>query len=72
MIDAISSFVGSWLVDVLLAVVFYWPGWVVLRIVTFGRYPPQRKQPHNAVFVSVIGLAALLAALTIGYQLSGS
>ncbi|MBB4014942.1 hypothetical protein [Niveibacterium umoris] len=72
MIEGIFNFVASWLVEVLLTVVFYWPGWLVLRLVTVGRYPPRLEQPHNVVFVSTIGFAALLAALTIGYQLSGS
>ena len=72
MIDALFHFVGSWLIDVLLVALFYWPGWLVLRIVTIGRYPPGRKQPHDAVLVAVIGLSAVPAALTIWFQFSGS
>ena len=71
MIEAVFNFVSSWLVEVLLTVVFYWPGWLALRLVTLGRYPPRPKQTHNVAFVSTIGFAVLLAALTIGYQLSG-
>lgn len=68
MMDGIFKFVASWIVDVLLTAVFYWPGWLVLRVLTLGRYPPKRRQPHNVVFVSVIGLSALLVALTIAFS----
>ncbi|GAA5178313.1 hypothetical protein GCM10025771_17360 [Niveibacterium umoris] len=58
--------------EVLLAVLFYWPGWLVLRIVTIGRYPPARNQPHDPVFVAVIGLCAVLAAVTVWFHFWGS
>lgn len=69
MLDSVFSFIASWIVDVLLTVVFYWPGWLVLRVVTLGRYPPEQKQAHNVLFVSAIGASALLTALTVIYWL---
>lgn len=38
---------------------FYWPGWVMLRLLTLGRYPPAKGLPHNRFAV------ALLAAIVI-------
>ena len=65
--DSIFNFVASWIVDVVLTAVFYWPGWIVLRVLTFGRYPLGRKQPHNVIFVSVIGLCSCVAALIVSF-----
>lgn len=53
----------------LLMAVFYWPGWLSLRIVTFGRYPPARGVPHNRMAVATFGLAvpiALVSLLALG------
>lgn len=42
---------------VLLEKVFYWPGWLVLRIITLGRYPPQGTVEHNR---SAVGCFAIV------------
>lgn len=69
MIDAIlelcARFIHGFIVDVLLVGIFYWPGWLSLRIVTFGRYPPSRHQPHHVEFVAGMGLVAFLAGITL-------
>ena len=52
--------------DYLFGKVFYWPGWIVLRTLTLGRYPPPRSQPHNRGFVAAFGFA-LLVVLIGGY-----
>jgi hypothetical protein len=33
--------IAEFLLDVLLIGVFYWPGWLFLRVLTLGRYPPR-------------------------------
>lgn len=47
---------------------FYWPGWVLLRIITVGHYPPARGAPHyrHAVaLLAAVGTAnGLLLTLT--------
>ncbi len=60
MLDAIAGFVLDVLVDLVLYVLFYWPGWLILRILTLGKYPPPQSQPHNRLFVSGIPLVTLL------------
>ena len=69
--DAIAEIifrtVGEFVVDVLVVGVFYWPGWLILRIVTLGRYPPPQATPHNREFVATVALAALLAGVTVWY-----
>jgi hypothetical protein len=73
-VEVVARVVGQFVVDVVLVGVFYWPGWIILRMVTFGRYPPSQAQPHNREFVAVVALAVLLAGVTLhalgGLQLS--
>lgn len=63
--------VAEFLTDVLLEYVycrlFYWPGWLILRVLTFGRYPPP-LQPHNRYFVAGVPFVALLIAVTVYYS----
>ncbi len=51
-------------VDVLVVAIFYWPGWIVLRIVTLGRYPNPGSR-GNAEFVAACGLVSTLIALVV-------
>lgn len=54
-------------VETLFVGVFYWPGWLFLRIITVGRYPPTKSAPHSKEFVAIVGFAVFLAALTLAY-----
>jgi hypothetical protein len=40
--------VVQFVIEVLFVGIFYWPGWLILRVITIGRYPPQQSQPHSA------------------------
>lgn len=60
MLDAIISFV----LEAMLVGLFYWPGWLVLRLMTLGRYPRCAPSPHNEYFVATFGAATLLMAVT--------
>lgn len=55
-----------WIVIAPLALIafFYWPGRLILRSLTGGRYPPANWN-HNIEFVALIGLAIFIALLTI-------
>ena len=64
MLDAVFEAIFEFIFEKVLVGVFYWPGWLVLRVVTWGRYPPSRPDPHNETFVAVMGLATVLALLT--------
>ncbi len=48
----------------LLATVFYWPGWLLLKALSFGRYPPKGAK-HNVGFVITFGLAICIVAVGI-------
>ncbi|HEX5802028.1 MAG TPA: hypothetical protein VFY24_03315 [Azospira sp.] len=55
-------------VNVVLVGVFYWPGWIVLRVVTLGRYPPPRGSKHDPEFVAAVGVAARVTVLLVVYS----
>jgi hypothetical protein len=57
-------------IELLFVGIFYWPGWLILRVVTIGRYPPPQTQPHNREFVAGIAFAVFIAAVT--FHFSGS
>ncbi len=50
--------------EILLVGIFYWPGWVVLRILTLGRYP-RRRSLDDAGFVACCGGVATLIVLVV-------
>lgn len=57
------------LLDLVIERIFYWPGLVVLRVLTLGQYPPPAPKDHNKMFVATIGLLAFLTPPII-YALS--
>jgi len=52
-VEFIVGFFGSVLRSLFFYAVFFWPGWLVLNVLTLGRYPRLRK-PRRGVnrFVS--------------------
>lgn len=56
------------LAQIIFVGIFYWPGWVVLRTVTLGRYPPKKGTKHDPEFVAVVGLAFFIAILIAIYS----
>lgn len=45
--------IAEFLLNVVLIGVFYWPGWLFLRVLTLGRYPPRGGGKHDPEFVAV-------------------
>jgi hypothetical protein len=60
MFDAFAGF----LFEVVFYYLFYWPSWLVLRILTLGKYPPALPEKHNQMLVS--GMPTVLLAISIG------
>jgi hypothetical protein len=48
-----------------LIAIFYWPGRIILRLLTKGRYPPAGKEDHDVELVALIALAILLITISI-------
>ena len=63
MIDVVASV----LYELILYRLFYWPGWLILRVLTLWRYPPASPKPHNRLFVSAVPVALLFVVVTVRY-----
>jgi hypothetical protein len=63
-VRAIAQFIG----EVLFVGIFYWPGWVILRVLTLGRYPPSQSKPHNREFVAMVAFAVFIAGVTLHFS----
>ena len=59
-----------WIViaPMVLIAIFYWPGRLILRVVSKGRYPPSGNKTHNIEFVSLVALAIFLIVLAVIYS----
>jgi len=71
-LDAIAEVVvravGWLIVDVILTNIFYWPGWLFLKVLTLGRYPPSSSTPHKREFVAIFGFAVILVTVLVRVQ----
>lgn len=63
--DVIAEVVIKGIVEVIGVGIFYWPGWLTLRTLTFGRYPPKRGTPHSKEFVGACGFIAIVVSLLV-------
>lgn len=66
--EVVLRVVGNFIVEVLFVGIFYWPGWVILRVVTLGRYPPPQSRPHNREFVATVAVIVFLAGVTVYFS----
>jgi hypothetical protein len=51
--------------ETMLKLVFYWPGWLILRAITLNKYPPSQIEKHNRIGVALFGCVAILLAVAI-------
>ena len=63
-----AELITDFLVEYVYYRLFYWPGWLILRVLTLGKYPPPQTEPHNRIFVASIPLLVVLAAITVYYS----
>lgn len=58
-------FIGQFIVEVIAEIVLHKTGWLFLRLVTLGRYPPPDPRPYAEGFVIAAGIVvwAVIAAL---------
>jgi hypothetical protein len=50
-------------VDFLLGIIFYWPGWLMLRILSAGHYPPVQTEQHNRNAVGFFAIAVFIVTV---------
>lgn len=51
--------------EVIIVGIFYWPGWLLLRIITVGRYPPPIGKPHDQMAVGSFGFCVFPIVLIL-------
>jgi hypothetical protein len=60
------------LIDLILGAVAtaicYWPGWLVLRVLTVGRYPQPKGVEHNTGLVITFGMGVFIVTLGLIYS----
>lgn len=67
-VELLSSFGRVLVVDILFGTLFYWIGWSVCKIATFGNYPrPLESSNGNNrnIQLSLLGLAVCLASFLL-------
>ncbi|TVO57162.1 hypothetical protein [Denitromonas halophila] len=68
MLDAILEFATRFLVEFLFYTFLYGVGWVMLKAMTLGRYPPHPSQKHNRELVALFPVAAFFVGATIAFS----
>lgn len=72
--DAIAGFLGYILKLTLFELLFFWPGWAILKILTLGKYPkltqPGRsiKDYEDVQFVCYFGLFVTLPVFILAVK----
>ena len=68
MLEALFELVARFVVEFLFYTVFYGIGWVMLKTVTLGHYPPPQPAKHNEELVALFPIATLFVGLTLAFS----
>lgn len=68
MLDALFEIVGRILVEFLFYTVSYWVGWLMLKVITLGHYPPQKPARHSEELVAIFPIASLFVGLAFMFS----
>ncbi len=64
--ETVAGFAWQVLKQLVFSFVFFWPGWLVVKIITLGRYPrsihPARADWIDYEFLSFVGVASVIGA----------
>ncbi|MCC2957704.1 hypothetical protein LK542_18970 [Massilia sp. IC2-477] len=47
---------------------FYWPGWALLRVLSFGYYPPAQSTRHNRFAVALFAAISVMSVILIPFN----
>jgi len=67
LIRGIGRFVWYALSEIFFEITCYPAGKLILRIITLGKYPPQKGSSHSESFVSFIGLLGVFAVIVCAF-----
>lgn len=68
MLDALFELIAKFLIEFVFNTVLYGVGWVMLKVVTFGRYPPRPPQKHSEELVALFPVAILFVGLAVAFS----
>ena len=63
MFEAFAGF----LFEVVFFYLLYWPGWLILRIFSLGKYPPAPPKKHNQLLVSCVPIVLVALSIAVYY-----
>lgn len=69
-VEHVLGFIGFVLRQLAFVAVFFWPGWLVLNLLTLGRYPSVRKMKRDldymeAELIAVLGLLIIVGVVVL-------
>ncbi|MBB1604772.1 hypothetical protein A9977_32550 [Variovorax sp. UMC13] len=73
--DTLLALLARLFATVAFGFVFYWPGWAILKLVTWGRYPRRLRSAEgldDAHGISAIGFASCGLLVAIAWKLVAS
>jgi hypothetical protein len=66
--EAFARFLIDFIVEMVVVPVGYWPGWLVLKVITLGKYPPPKPKAHNKYAVAAVPYIGLIIGCTVYYS----
>lgn len=73
--DTLLALLARLFATVAISVVFYWPGWALLKLLTWGRHPRRLRSAEgldDAWGISLIGFASSGLLVAIAWKLLAS
>lgn len=68
MLDALFELLTRFVVEFVFYTVLYGIGWIMLKAITLGHYPPPRPGMHNQELVALLPVATLFVGLTLAFS----
>lgn len=68
MLNALVEVIVRFAMEFLFFTVLYGIGWAMLKVITFGRYPPKPPERHNENLVALFAVATFFVAITVAFS----
>lgn len=68
MLDGLFELLARFVVEFVFYTLLYGIGWLMLKAITLGHFPPAAPKKHNQELVALFPLATLFVGLTLAYS----
>jgi hypothetical protein len=65
LLEALGRLIVQYVFGTIFQAIFYWPGWVMLRLITIGSYPPAQIENHNRTGIAWFGFTVIVMAVAL-------